>query len=334
MLTSTMRHALGRTRGVPSPSATRPPPPPPVPPCLRILPPSCSSCLSCRGSLLEYSGRMPRLPDTLDPDSDPLWTRTARRSRKAVRRLNKSMMRSHHFHIPKYDMPIRLRPWFVVFTCLILVSLALLGFTNFSHALPLNDKVLHFLCMGIATGVFFFIFDVEEEARRIWFWRNAPLIFTGIACFFFGGVISEIVQSLLPYKTFQAGDIAANLLGSSVGLYISYHLERYYRHRREISRLYQPLGTSALSDDDDDEDSDIDGTQLLPLHYEPRPPNTPAGSKPGRGTGVQKAVRIGDVWDEREDLFDIGDESEDDDDPRSRAGPPPPPPPKIVVSGV
>jgi hypothetical protein len=40
--------------------------------------------------------------------------------------------------------------------------LALLGFTNFSRALPLNDKVLHFLCFSIATAVFYFIVDVEE----------------------------------------------------------------------------------------------------------------------------------------------------------------------------
>ena len=54
------------------------------------------------------------------------------------------------------------RQWFLIFTCLILLSLAFLGFTNFSHSLPLNDKLLHFLCMGLATAVFYFIFDVEE----------------------------------------------------------------------------------------------------------------------------------------------------------------------------
>lgn len=36
------------------------------------------------------------------------------------------------------------------------------------------------------------------------------------------------------HKEFEIGDVVANLLGSSVGLYISYHLERYYRHRREV----------------------------------------------------------------------------------------------------
>lgn len=82
--------------------------------------------------------------------------------------------------------------------------------------------------------------------------------------------MSEFVQSLLPvrlplfpfilvsdtysptqYKTFQFGDIVvsfpispsfvlltasgkANLLGSGIGLYVAYHLERYYRQRREV----------------------------------------------------------------------------------------------------
>jgi hypothetical protein len=43
-----------------------------------------------------------------------------------------------------------------------MVTLALLGLTNLAHAIPLNDKLLHFFCLGIATGVFYFIFDVEE----------------------------------------------------------------------------------------------------------------------------------------------------------------------------
>jgi len=53
-----------------------------------------------------------------------------------------------------------------VFTFIVMLVLALLGFTNFSHSLPLNDKFLHFMCLGIATGVFYFIFDVEECASH------------------------------------------------------------------------------------------------------------------------------------------------------------------------
>jgi hypothetical protein len=98
-----------------------------------------------------------------------------------------------------------------------MVLLGFLGFTNFSQSLPLNDKMLHFICFGVATAVFYWIVDVEEyvagvpkmvclvadithnrSARRVWFWRKASLIFTGITCFFCGGILSEVVQSLLP----------------------------------------------------------------------------------------------------------------------------------------
>lgn len=55
--------------------------------------------------------------------------------------------------------------WFVAFTVLIMLSLAFLGLTNVAHVFPPNDKLLHFFCLGIATGVFYFIFDVEEWAE-------------------------------------------------------------------------------------------------------------------------------------------------------------------------
>jgi hypothetical protein len=43
-----------------------------------------------------------------------------------------------------------------------MLVLAFLGFTNFSHSLPLNDKLLHFICFFVATSVFYWIIDVEE----------------------------------------------------------------------------------------------------------------------------------------------------------------------------
>jgi hypothetical protein len=104
-------------------------------------------------------------------------------ARRHGRRAFKAFMRSHHLKIPKYELPLRFRPvsrlppsprptrnlntlslrqWFVVLTFLIMLSLAFLGLTNRAHAIPLNDKLLHFFCLGVATGVFYFIFDVEE----------------------------------------------------------------------------------------------------------------------------------------------------------------------------
>jgi len=185
-----------------------------------------------------------------------------------------------------------------------MLMLGMLGFTNFSRSLPFNDKLLHFMCFCLATAVFYFIFDVEEDARRVWFWRHSGLIFTAIVCFFFGGIVSEIVQSMLPYKTFDFGDVTANLLGSGIGLYVAYYIERYYRHRREISRLYRPLNIGYISDSDEE-----DSTQLLPSHY------IPTNSNPGRskrnGTKLNHN-NLSDVWDEREEPFGIGGDSDDE----------------------
>jgi len=159
---------------------------------------------------------------------------------------------------------------------------------------------------------------VEEEYRRIWFWRHCPLMFTVFVCIFLGGIVSEYVQSLLPYKTFQFGDIVANILGSGIGLYIAYHLERYYRRRREISRLYRPLSASSSSlnlDSDEDEES---GMQLLPLYNKPdTPPATlfPQNtSKKGKGRARSGSLALADVWDEREELFGVGDDDDEGED--------------------
>ncbi|KDQ57444.1 hypothetical protein JAAARDRAFT_177585 [Jaapia argillacea MUCL 33604] len=256
-------------------------------------------------------------------------SKSPRNARKYIRKTTKAIMRSYPYRIPKYDMPIRFRPWFLIFTCIVMLILALLGFTDIPHALPLNDKLLHFFCLCFATGIFYFIFDVEEDARRIWFWRYSGLIFTGIVCFFFGGIVSEFVQATLPYKEFQFGDVVANLLGSAIGLCIAYYLERYYRHRREIARLYRPLNgsnESLLSLASDDEDR---ATPLLPTHSTHQPSPSATGK-----------IRLEDVWDEREEVFGIGDDDDDEPDTgrdfesqRShQAGGGATPTPKIVIT--
>lgn len=105
---------------------------------------------------------------------------------KLSRKIFKSIMRSYRFNLPNHDLPIRLRPvsdpfgkcsllvltailhkWFLCGTVIIMLILAFLGFTNYSHALPLNDKLLHFICLCLATGVFYFIFDVEEYVQQM-----------------------------------------------------------------------------------------------------------------------------------------------------------------------
>lgn len=238
-------------------------------------------------------------------------------------------MKSHRVSLVlpgNYDLPIRLRPWFLLFTCAIMLLLAFFGLTNISRSLPLNDKFLHLTCFCIATGVFYFIFDVEEDARRVWFWRHANLIFTAVVCFFFGGLVSEVVQSMLPSKHFDLGDVLANVIGSAIGLYVSYHIERHYRSRREIARLYRPLDTDETDgiEDESDDEAGPSGTQLLPL-FNPRSTNSSSKSALPSQAKMPKADRLSDVWDEREELFGIGDDSDLEDTPRSAGRPDRPP---------
>jgi len=227
------------------------------------------------------------------------------------------IMKSYKFKLPRgLDLPIRLRPWFVGSTAFVLLFLAMLGFTNIAQDWPLNDKVLHFICFTFATGQFYFVLDVDEDMRHILFWRYFVLGFSGVVCLVLGGIISEFVQSLLPAKTFQWGDVVANLLGASLGLFTAYRLEKYYRFRREVARLYQPLGES------DGEESE---EELLPTHN---------ASKPSKGPPTlnqpKKNPRLGNVWDSRED-FDIGDASDEEED-AGRRRPTEPFTPQIVVS--
>ncbi|CAK5277675.1 unnamed protein product [Mycena citricolor] len=250
----------------------------------------------------------------------------ARRTTPA--RLFKTVMKSHRVRIPKYEhLPLRLRLWFIIFTVLIMFVLAFLGFTNFSRALPLNDKALHFLCLGLATFVFYFIFDVEEDSRRIWFWRNSGLMLTGFFCFFCGGILSEFVQSMLP--SLPAND---RLLSSNLATWWQISLAQQSdclvriisnditeSGVKFIARLYQPLDAGSQSDLEDDDEV---GLQLLPTHNEPMHPK----NKASRNTN--------NIWDAREELFDIGADSDEEDSATARAHAVASPVPKIYVSST
>jgi hypothetical protein len=82
-----------------------------------------------------------------------------------------------------------------------------------------------------------------------------------------------------------------------------------------------------------DSDSDPEETQLLPLH------RTPGGKSSAKGN---VGLGLANVWDEREELFGIGESDEegggdhgcDGGENGDTAGPPPPPPPKILVTAV
>ena len=66
--------------------------------------------------------------------------------------------------------------------------------------------------------------------------------------------------------------------------------------RFQISRLYQPLDMDYISEDEDEDDLETGGVRLQTTPQQPIPSS--ANKIPETG-----AIRLGNVWDEREELF-------------------------------
>jgi len=86
--------------------------------------------------------------------------------------------------------------------------------------------------------------------------------------------------------------------------------------------LYRPLSGSNSSLALDSEEDDESGTQLLPLHNKPDTPPSALfpqtiNNKKGKGRARSSSLALADVWDEREELFGVGDADEDDDEDRT-----------------
>ncbi|GAA6055687.1 hypothetical protein JCM3770_001021 [Rhodotorula araucariae] len=234
------------------------------------------------------------------------------------------------------DLPLRIRPAFVVLTFLSLLVLSLLGFhpTLATHlappAVPFSDKVLHFVCFALATALFYACWVVEEHARRVWLWRHFKEIATVLVCMLVGGIGSEVLQSLLPYKTFQPGDVLANLLGSSLALALSHHFAREARRSAELRRLYTTLDQISDDDEEDEQDGDPDGDAVgdgaRQRRDDAREMEEGNGARRAPGAGrrpaqppppsrVQSKRAARDPWSAGEDeIFGLGDDDDGDGD--------------------
>lgn len=170
--------------------------------------------------------------------------------------LKRALLRS----VPVQSLPLRLRPAFLLLTTITMLILALLGFhptlaTKISPPVPFSDKLLHFICFFIASAQFYAIWVVEPTSRDS-IWRNYPEMLSILVCVLFGAIGSEFVQSLLPYKTFQYGDVIANVLGSSLGITLARILTIRHQRTVELRRLYQPLNLNDFRDSDQDSDEE------------------------------------------------------------------------------
>ena len=89
----------------------------------------------------------------------------------------------------------------------------------------------------------------------------------------------------------------------------------------QIMRLYRPLSASNSSLNLPSDEEDESGTQLLPLYNKPDTPPTALfpqnNPKKGKSRARSGSLALADVWDEREELFGVGDNEEEEDDDSS-----------------
>ncbi|WVR08467.1 hypothetical protein IAU60_005522 [Kwoniella sp. DSM 27419] len=208
---------------------------------------------------------------------------------------------------PMRDVPLNIRPGMVFATAIWIILLGVLGMAPLP-TIPINDKALHFFGLGFATFLLYFVLEVPDgPGRRIWYFHRAPLVFTLVTAFFFGGIVSEFVQGMLPWKSFQLGDIAANLLGSTVFLYLAHLADKRHQRRLELSSLYQPLSEHSSSTYRDAQGRSH-AFQREPGHQPPRLDDASAPA-PGQGATVGPGTVYGrrergnsEVWESDSDL--------------------------------
>ncbi|POG59936.1 hypothetical protein GLOIN_2v1717471, partial [Rhizophagus irregularis DAOM 181602=DAOM 197198] len=130
---------------------------------------------------------------------------------------------------------------FLPFMCvvLLLIILSILGFAPNIH-IKISDKLLHFIGFFILTVAIYFTWDRNIK------W-NA--VVTGTLSLS-ASLISEVIQGFLPYKIFDWQDIAANFLGSSLGLVLSIFGD-WIRNRFAIYGKYKQVDCENFDENTD-----------------------------------------------------------------------------------
>lgn len=146
----------------------------------------------------------------------------------------------------------------VVFAC----SLVAAGYLGFAEISLQQDKLAHFAVFMVLTAQFYWCFD-SASTRAL---RNV----TVMVCCVGGGVLSEFVQGLLPYRTFDPVDILCNVAGSGLAVVASvyYHkrlLEAKRQLRYEQLRQSIPDVRDGFSGNEEDVDFEMGGANSVDL---------------------------------------------------------------------
>ncbi|KAG2226209.1 hypothetical protein INT45_003354 [Circinella minor] len=155
---------------------------------------------------------------------------------------------------------MRLRILLILFFLLLL--LGILGFAPIDLHDKISDKVLHFSAFTILAICLYFLWDLSYKRNL----ALSAIVLYSIA------IMSECIQGLLPYRTFDGYDILANLMGGSIGLLSAFAIDYFFTSRREHQRRwggkreaeYQRALMDEMDLGDEIEESDDERQKMLP----------------------------------------------------------------------
>ena len=110
---------------------------------------------------------------------------------------------------------IRLSSRVVLGISVLFISILSVQEINIESTINLNDKFLHFGCFAYLTVIFWLSRIINKE-----FWVYAIVLGYGI--------LIEIIQIYLPYRSFEFLDIFADFLGILAGNFLIFFLKDLY----------------------------------------------------------------------------------------------------------
>ncbi|ORY99059.1 hypothetical protein BCR43DRAFT_488658 [Syncephalastrum racemosum] len=110
----------------------------------------------------------------------------------------------------------------------LLIVFGVLGFAPVHLHEAVNDKALHFGAFFVLAVCLYFLWNLSYKRNLV----LASVILFSIA------VLSEFIQGLLPYRTFDGYDIVANIVGGTLGLLVAFGLDYLIATRRDHRRRW------------------------------------------------------------------------------------------------
>lgn len=120
-------------------------------------------------------------------------------------------------------MFLRFNKFTIIWALVILIVTLVSGVKSSNIELNIIDKLIHAILFGGLSLLMVIGFIKQNEFKDLKFYAEKH---TFIFCFCYG-ILIEIIQYLLPYRTFSWLDVLANTCGTFIGLGLFYMIYKF-----------------------------------------------------------------------------------------------------------